>query len=283
MTDTIAPPHWPALARVRRFFRSPKGLLILVLGCLTAIAALGNGPALVAPGLIAAVAVGMLIDAPVLRLRKGQWLFPDGALLTGLIVAMILTPQAPWHVAAFASAVGIASKYFLRARTANIFNPAALALFAAYLVFHSGQSWWGALPDLAPPTLVPGTLAVLIATGLLVADRVHRLPAAITFLGVYYLLFTLTAFLGDPGSVAAIYRSSDLHAAIFCAFFMVTDPPTSPSQYRDQVVFGMIAAAFGYAVFELVGAVYFLLAGLLVANAWEAWRRRRVHAARHTG
>jgi hypothetical protein len=28
-----------------------------------------------------------------------------------------------------------------------------------------------------------------------------------------------------------------------------------------------------YAFFELVGAVYYLLAGVLVGNIWEAWRR----------
>jgi hypothetical protein len=45
-------------------------------------------------------------------------------------------------------------------------------------------------------------------------------------------------------------------------------------------VFGVIVAAASYAVFELVGAAYFLLAGLLVANAWEGWRRARARAAR---
>ena len=266
---------------MRRFFRNPKGLLILVLGGLTSIAALGNGPALVAPGLIAAVAIGMLIDAPILRLRKGRWIFPDGALLTGLIVAMILTPQAPWQVAAFASAVGVMGKYFLRGRTANVYNPAALGLLATYLAFHSGQSWWGALPDLPVPTLEPAALGVLIITGLVIADRVHRLPATLAFLGGYYLLFTAMAFLGEPGNVAAIYRASDLHAAIFFAFFMVTDPPTSPSRDRDQIIFGLLVAIFSYTVFELNGAVYYLLAGLLGANTWEAWRRQRVHAVRH--
>jgi hypothetical protein len=39
-----------------------------------------------------------------------------------------------------------------------------------------------------------------------------------------------------------------------------------------------------YAAFELVGAAWWLLGGLLVGNAWEGWRRARVRshrAARH--
>jgi len=60
---------------------------------------------------------------------------------------------------------------------------------------------------------------------------------------------------------------------------MLTDPPRSPPKARDQLVNGAITAVVSYAVFELIGAVYFLLAGLLAANAWEAWRRWRTRAA----
>jgi len=62
----------------------------------------------------------------------------------------------------------------------------------------------------------------------------------------------------------------------------VTDPSTSPAKHRDQIVYGVIVAVVSIAVFEYVGAAYFLLAGLLVANVWEAWRRTRAHA-RKTG
>jgi hypothetical protein len=42
---------------------------------------------------------------------------------------------------------------------------------------------------------------------------------------------------------------------------------------------GVITAVASYAVFEVIGAAYFLLAGLLVANAWESRRRWRARAA----
>jgi Na+-translocating ferredoxin:NAD+ oxidoreductase RnfD subunit len=93
-------------------------------------------------------------------------------------------------------------------------------------------------------------------------------------------LFTLTAFIGDPRRVAALYRAPDLHAALFFAFFMVTDPPTSPPKPRDQLTFGAIVGVASYAFFEVIGAAYFLLAGLLVGNAWEAARRWRMRAKR---
>jgi Na+-translocating ferredoxin:NAD+ oxidoreductase RnfD subunit len=256
---------------VKRFFRTPKGLTLIVLAVLAGLAAWSAGFALVLPGLAGSVGAAMLIDAPILRIRRRRWVFPSGALLTGLIVAMILAPQEPWYVAAVTSAVAVVTKHLFRVRTANVFNPAAIALVATFYLFHTGQSWWGALPEVTPYALV-----LLIAPGVFITLRVNKVALVLAFLGSYYLLITVTAFLFDPARVAELYRPPDLNAALYFAFFMITDPPTSPPRHRDQVVYGAIIAAASNAVFELIGAAHFLLAGLLVANGWEAWRR--VHA-----
>jgi Na+-translocating ferredoxin:NAD+ oxidoreductase RnfD subunit len=265
---------------IRRFFRTPKGLLIIVLLMLLALAVPHEGLKLIAPGLASAVIVASLIDVFVLRWLRGAWEFPSGAVLTGLLVAMVLTPYEPWYVAACTSALAIASKYVARTRSANVFNPAALALvvttrvsFSIFMwgqlyVFHGGQSWWGALPEITPLALV-----VLFATGAFIADRVNKIPLVLVFLGSYFLLFTLTAFLSDPASVANIFRAPNLHAALFFAFFILTDPPTSPVKYPDQLIFAVIVAVASYVIFEWAGASYYLLAGVLVGNVWEAWNR----------
>ena len=133
---------------VKAFLKTPKGLLLIILFVLTGMAAYVAGMTVVGPGLVAATGVAMLIDAPILRLREGSWKFPSGALLTGLIVAMILGPYQPWYVPTVTSAIAVVSKYVVRVHRANVFNPAALALVATYYMFDSEQSWWGALPDL---------------------------------------------------------------------------------------------------------------------------------------
>ena len=242
-----------------------------MLAPLTALAAVGEGVRLVAPGLLSAVAVAALIDAPILRKKYGAWEFPSGAVLTGLLVAMVLSPQEPWYVPAVTSALAILSKYIFRTRSANVFNPAALALVVTFYIFDTGQSWWGALPEMS---LVG--LAVLLVTGIFIADRVNKLPLVLVFLASYYFLFTITAFVGDPGRVAEIYRTPDLQAVLFFAFFFLTDPPTSPVKYSDQLVCGVIVAVVSYAVFEWVGAAYYLLAGVLMGNLWEALSRMRL-------
>ena len=129
------------------------------------------------------------------------------------------------------------------------------------------------------PDLAPGALIVLFVTGVFIADRVNKIPMVLVFLGIYYLLFTLTAFLGNPQQVAEIFRSPDLHAVLYFAFFILTDPPTSPVRYPDQVIYGVIVAVASYLFFELLGAVFYLLAGVLVGNVWEAARRwSKLHA-----
>ncbi len=265
------------LAATRRYFRTAKGLLLVVLPLLTALAACGSGTALLIPGLAGAIAGAVLIDVPILRIRKRRWVFPDGALLTGLFVAMILSPHEPWYVAAATAAIAIVSKHVLRSGPANIFNPAALALVATFYLFDTAQSWWGALPEIAPAAVL-----LLLATGAYVTYKVNKIPLVLAFLGVYFLLVTASAFLGTPEHVAELYRAPDLHAALFFACFMVTDPPTSPPRHRDQLVYGVIVAVSSYATFELVGAAYFLLVGLLVANAWEGMRRLQARTERFT-
>ncbi len=251
-----------------QFFQTPKGLLTVVLVILLCLAAPHEGIKLVAPGLLTAVIAASAIDVLILRRIHGRWEFPSGAVLTALIVAMILTPREHWYVAPCTSAVAIASKYVARTRSANVFNPAALALVATFYVFNTGQSWWGALPEITPFALI-----VLVATGAFIADRVNKVPLVLIFLGTYLGLFTLTAFLGDPRKVAEIFRAPDLHAALFFAFFILTDPPTSPVRYPDQMVCAVLVALGSYAIFEWVGAAYYLLAGVLIGNVWEAWHR----------
>lgn len=253
---------------LRQFFRTPKGLLTIVLAILIAVAAPAEGVTSVLPGLVSAALVGALVDLPILRWRTKSWQFPSGAILTGLLVAMVLSPHEPWWVVAVTTAVGVVSKYVLRTKSANVFNPAALAIVATFYLFNTGQSWWGAMPNAAPAMLI-----VLFATGIFIADRVNKMPLVVAFLGVYYLLFTITAFAGNPRFVSEIYRAPDLQAVLFFAFFILTDPPTSPVRHRPQILCGALVAIVSYGFFEVVGAVYYLLAGVLVGNVWEAWRR----------
>lgn len=264
------------LRKLKTFLKTPKGLLTIILIVLAAMAAPGQGIRVLLPGLLSAMLAAGAVDAVILWMKnkKKAWEFPDGALLTAMIVAMVLRVQEPWYVTTITSVAAVLSKYIFRSRSANVFNPAALAIVASYFVFHTGQSWWGALTEVNIYAQI-----VLIAAGIFITDRVNKIPLVLAFLGAYFLLFTITSFVADPRWVAEIYRSPDLEAALFFAFIILTDPPTSPAKYPDQIICGVIVAVVSFTLFEKAGVVYYLLAGVLTGNIWEAWRR----ANRRTG
>ena len=251
-----------------RFWRTPKGEMLLVLLALTVLAAPHAGLGRAVGLITAALVPAMVLDTILVRSFRGRWLFPSGALLSGLFVAVLLDPFVAWYVPALTATVAVASKYLFRTRWSNVFNPAALALVWSAIFLSSGQSWWGALADLPLVWLV-----LLLAAGLWLVSRINKLPMVLAFGGTYFLIVTAAAFLGDAARVAEIFRAPDLHAVLFFAFFMLTDPPTSPTRYRDQVRFGVLVAVASAACFLAFGSVYFLLAGLLVGNLWETWRR----------
>ena len=241
--------------------------MVLILLALLVLSARGQGGALV-PGLLAAVGSAVLLDAALLWLTRGKPTWPSGALLSALFVVLILDPHTPAYVSACTAIVAINSKYLVRTRLANIFNPAALALVANYFLFASGQSWWGALPDLPVPFVLP-----LLGAVLLIARRLNKVPMLLTFLGGYFTLFTIAAFVSDPIEVAEIFRTPDANAALFFAGFMLTDPPTSPTKGRDQVIYAGIVALASVALYLLFGALWFLPGGLLLGNLWGAAQR----------
>jgi hypothetical protein len=259
-----------------RFLRTPKGLLLVILLGLLAIASPKLGTNVTSRVVVAGVTAAAL-DVPLTYWRRGKWMLPDGAVLTGIIVAFILRPEESWRILVVTVAVAILSKHALRTHWSNILNPAALALVVAAIVLQTGQNWWGALPDLG----IAGAVVVLVA-GAFIAERINKLPMVLAFFGAYFTLFTVASFFRSA-AVAETFLTPDIQATLFFAFFMLDDPPTSPVRYEDQIVFGVIVATVAYFVFMQFGGVYFLPAGLLAGNLWESGRRLVVDHMRTRG
>ena len=72
-------------------------------------------------------------------------------------------------------------------------------------------------------------------------DRLNKFPLVLTFLAAYFGFFSIASVV-NAHAVAEMFREPFLQAALFLAFFMLTDPPTSPNRYVDQVWFSLLAA-----------------------------------------
>lgn len=254
---------------VRKFLRTPKGIVLLLFTGMAVLAFTRVSPTLGLRPLLTAVAAAVIVDMAVAKLGRDEWIFPSGAILSGMIVGFILSPEEPWIVPIATATLAMTTKHLFRTRLANIFNPAAIALVIAAVLFKSGESWWGALPDLGWTGV-----AVVAATGYFIADRINKLPLVLVFLGTYLALFTTESFLGNSAQVAEIFRAPDIQMALFFAFFMLDDPPTCPVKYRDQVIFGLIVASACFLFFMWFGWLFFLPAALLLGNAQEALRKK---------
>jgi Na+-transporting NADH:ubiquinone oxidoreductase subunit NqrB len=264
--------------QLRRWLRSPKGNLTALLCTLIAVAAPVVGIGRVAVQLAAAVVISIAIDVGASLARRGTIARPDGGLITGLIVGMVLGPRSPLAATVAAAGLAIASKHLLRVPQFHLFNPAGFGLLASLVLLPSGQSWWGALGDLPAPFL-----AIPLIGGALIAWRVNRLPSVICFFGAYFAAFTLAALVvgGTNASLAAVFRPPFLNAAVFFGCLMLTDPATSPSRPSDQLRFGLVTGIVSAGAFVTTHGLHYLFIGLLVANAWFAWHRTRVQSARH--
>lgn len=297
------PPKLLFSERLRRMVRRPKHLLAIVFVPFLLVAGDVQGWSVTVPHLVCGVAGACVVDVLVGRWRRRAWFWPTGALLTGAIVSFVLGVETPWWITLALGALAAASKYLFRMRRGHIFNPAGLALAVSIPAFGAAHSWWGALSDAPLPWLL-----LLLGGGVLVVDRIDKFPLVLSYLGTYFGWFTLvetaegTGGVGGAGlagfagpaqlaGVAEMFQAPFLHAVLFLAFFMVTDPPTSPGKYGEQVWLGVLVATVT-CLAQLAGAgEAYLLLGLLAGNLalgvrwWltAAGRPRRRWAPRGAG
>jgi Na+-transporting NADH:ubiquinone oxidoreductase subunit NqrB len=238
-----------------------------VFAVLLAVAGTATGWSDVLPHVLAALigACGIELLVSALVIRRMSW--PTSAMLSGAIVAFILAPQTPLVETMWIAALATASKYLLTTSRGHIFNPAALALVVSIPLFATGQSWWGAGGDMDWPFML-----LVLAGGALVVDRINKFPLVLSFAGAYFGAFTLISLV-DPTTVAEMFRAPFVQSAVFLGMFMLTDPPTSPGRYAEQIWVGVLAALTA-CVAQLLGAGQaYLLVGVLMGDAaLAAWR-----------
>lgn len=162
------------------------------------------------------------------------------ALITSLSLTLLLRTDLV-SVAAIAAAVAILSKFAIRWRGKHVFNPANLAIVVCILAFDrawisSGQ--WGS-----------ATLAavVMIGLGMIVLNRARRFETTLAFLALYAtLLFGRALWLGDP--LAIPLHQLQNGALLIFAFFMISDPRTTPDSALGRMVFGGTTAVVAFSL-----------------------------------
>ncbi|MBT8090853.1 MAG: RnfABCDGE type electron transport complex subunit D [Gammaproteobacteria bacterium] len=165
---------------------------------------------------------------------------PLSPLITSLSLTLLLRTDEV-ALAAVAAAIAIGSKFLIRFRGKHVFNPANLALVT--LMLASDQAWvssgqWGSA------AIGAFTLACL---GFLVLTRARRAETTIAFLLIYAtLLFGRALWLGDP--LAIPLHQLQNGALLIFAFFMISDPKTTPNSAAGRVLFATVVAAIAFTI-----------------------------------
>lgn len=165
---------------------------------------------------------------------------PLSALITSLSLTLLLRTEFV-ALAAMAATLAIGSKFLVRVRGKHVFNPANVALVSLMLV--SDHAWvssgqWG--------SAAVGSLA-LACLGFLVLTRARRAETTIGFLLFFgALLLGRALYLGDP--LAIPLHQLQNGALLIFAFFMISDPKTTPDTAIGRLLYAAIVASVAFTI-----------------------------------
>jgi len=235
------PPRWirriPAAIRAAAAL-DPRVYQIAVLGSL-----LGYGIARLGFDIHPAWAIAILAAALATQLAgtrlAGLARFdPKSALISGLSLCLLLRTNDP-GLALAGAVIAVGSKFVLRVGGKHVFNPTNVALVA--LMLATGGIWvspgqWGNTAVFA---------FLLASAGMLVVNRASRADVTLTFLAAHVAFIVgRSLWLGDP--LAVPLHRLESGALVLFAFFMISDPRTTPDSRAGRMLFAVLVAAGGY-------------------------------------
>ncbi len=180
---------------------------------------------------------------------------PRSALISSLSLCLLLRTDVLF-IAALAAFITIASKFVIRSKNKHIFNPTNLALVVMILCFDSAwvsSGQWGR--DLL-------FLFLIACLGMLVINKSRRSDITIAFLAFYTtVIFGRAFWLGDPLTIPLHQLQSG--ALLIFAFFMISDPMTTPNSRAGRIVFAAIvtlgATTIQFVLYQPNGVLYALV------------------------
>ncbi len=259
--------------------RDPRLYQIAVLGSLLIYGSIVLGFDIGVAQIVATIGAALAAQVVVSRALSHGHVEWRSALISALSLCLLLRAATPWLGAA-AAAVAIGSKLAVRIHGKHVFNPTNLAVVT--MLSTTSRAWvssgqWGSA----------ATLGFLMAClGTVVVTRARRADVSFAFLAAWAaILFARSHALGEPMTIP--WHRLESGSLLLFAFFMISDPKTTPDARSGRILFAvLVAAGAGFVQFKLfrVNALLWSLAAasplvplidrLLPAEryAWEAHR-----------
>ncbi len=231
--------------RLPFIFRLPKVQLIGIL-LLIFLTALPQYPLITSIRLfIYTVSFTVFFDLLITWTGKKQLFVPFGGLVTGIILSMLITPDASVVYIVATAAIAILSKHYLRISGKQVFNPAGFGLFVSSIIFSQHVTWWGvAFQSVSYLNSIQFLVFLILLLPLLITGyRLRRFPGSATFLVTYAFL---SQFLSRGWSWISLLQNLLNPTLIFFAIVMLPEPKTSPGKIKIQFWYGLAIAAIIY-------------------------------------
>lgn len=211
---------------------------------------------------------------------KRQWGGYLSALISSFGICILVRAENAW-VHPLLACVAMSSKYLIRGGPAacksHLLNPANLAAFAA----------WAWLPGawLSPGQWGSESMAALwfIAMGGLVTQRIKRWDVSLAFLASWSLLLGMRLWWLDyawnPGAAMWLQQASN-GAVLLFAFFMISDPMTTPQRASVRITYAVLVAVgafvWQYLLFKPHGLIVVLFLASWTVPLWNwLWPQQR--------
>ena len=184
-----------------------------------------------------AIGVAVLTELILGRLYWGSWPHPASGYTSGISVGILVrsTGGILWPFA-LTSALSIASKYVLRVKDRHLWNPSnfglcAIFLLAPYAVAPLNMQWGN---NLWP-------MLMIWVVGIYVIWKVKRFHITGTYIVAFVVLAFVRSFITGHTFAAEVAPLTGPMYQLF-ALFMITDPVTTVSSKRGEMVVTVIIA-----------------------------------------
>jgi Na+-transporting NADH:ubiquinone oxidoreductase subunit NqrB len=169
---------------------------------------------------------------------------PKSAAISALSLCLLLRSDDP-RLLVVAAVLAVTSKFLLRWNGKHVFNPTNFAIVALLL---SGAGAWVSPGQWGSAAVFAFAMA---GAGALVVNRASRSDVMLAFLIAWFaLLFGRSLWLGEP--LAIPLHRLESGALVLFAFFMISDPKTTPDSRAGRILFGaLVAAGAWYVQFRL--------------------------------
>jgi hypothetical protein len=210
--------------------------------------------------------------------------------ISGLAIGMLLYAAENVAAIAFAASVAMASKYVFRVPVGpgrdgrptvrHFLNPSNFGVTATLLLFPTvgiappyqfTENTWGFVDWLLP--------LIIICTGSYLNKKATgRIPLIVAWVSAFALQAVVRAGIHGTPVEAGLLPMTGL-AFILFTFYMITDPATSPSRTRSQIVFAAAVAGCYALIMELhiVFGLFYALPIVTAARGGWIFISRRVH------